>query len=270
MSNYDFSYDPVTALSEDQAKGKIAEIFSDIRKTMNIPLITSIWRGLAGMNNSLEEVWTLTKPIYLTGTPELALTKMINSVYLPIPNKFNHKEFSQKDITHIRNIIKVYNKSNGMNLMALSAFISSEYKPSINLINTNIKKNILEPEFPKLLNKEEISIETWNIVKNVNSIGSPKGINSHVATLWRHLAYWPNFLLLVYTKLKSIEEKGEILKASRDMLNYIKVDGINLKRQKSKYNISEETFSTIQNYVKDSNQVIRMVVIGNILDKWIK
>ena len=54
------------------------------------------------------------------------------------------------------------------------------------------------------------------------------------------------------------------------MLNYIKVDGINLKRQKSKYNISEETFSTIQNYVKDSNQVIRMVVIGNILDKWIK
>ena len=98
MSNYDFSYDPVTALSEGQAKGKTAEIFSDIRKTMNIPLITSIWRGLAGMNNSLEEVWTLTKPIYLTGTPELAITKMINSVYLPNITSFNHKEFSQKDI----------------------------------------------------------------------------------------------------------------------------------------------------------------------------
>ena len=270
MSNYDFSYNPVTALSEDQAKGKTAEIFSDIRKTMNIPLITSIWRGLAGMNNSLEEVWTLTKPIYLSGTPELALTKMINSVYLPIPNSFNYKKFNQKDIKNIKGIIKVYNKSNGMNLMALSAFISSEYKPSINIINANIQKNIVEPEFPRLLNKEEISTETWNIVKNINSIGSPKGINSHVATLWRHLSHWPNFLLLVYTELKSIEENNEILKASENMLNYIKADGINLKRQKTKYNISEEAFSTIQNYVNNTNQVIRMVVLGNIIDKWIK
>ena len=54
------------------------------------------------------------------------------------------------------------------------------------------------------------------------------------------------------------------------MLNYIKVDGINLKRQKTKYNISEETFSTIHNYVKDTNQVIRMVVLGNMIDKWIE
>ncbi len=270
MSNYDFSYDPVTAISEEQAKGKTAEIFLDIRKTMNIPLITSIWRGLASMENSLEEVWSLTKPIYLSGIPELALTKMINSVYLPIPNKFNHKEFNQKDIKHIRDIIKVYNKSNGMNLMALSAFISSEYKPSINLINTNIQKNIFEPEFPKLLNKEEISKETWDIVKNINSIGSPKGINSHVATLWRHLAYWPNFLLLVYKKCIPLENSGKILKASEDILNYIKEDGINLKRQKAKYNISEETFSTIQSYVNNTNQVIRMVVLGNIIDKWIK
>ena len=32
LSNYDFSYDPVTAISEDQATGKTAEIFLDIKK----------------------------------------------------------------------------------------------------------------------------------------------------------------------------------------------------------------------------------------------
>ena len=80
LSNSDFSYNPVTAISEEEATGKTAEIFLDIRKTMNISLITSIWRGLASMNNSLEEVWTLTKPIYLSGTPELALNNMINTV----------------------------------------------------------------------------------------------------------------------------------------------------------------------------------------------
>jgi len=271
LSNYDFSYDPVKAISEDKAKGKTAEIFSDIRKTMNIPLITSIWRGLADMNNSLEDVWVLTKPIYLSGIPELALKKMINSVRLPLPNKFNHTEFNQKDIKNIREIIKVYNKSNGMNLMALSAFISSEYKPSINIINANIKKNILTPKFPRLLDKEEISIETWDIVKNINSIGSPKGINSHVATLWRHLAHWPNFLSLVYKNFNKLDQLGQIAEASNNMLIYVKKDGINLKRQKTKYtNISEETLSTIRDYVHTNNQVIRMVVLGNMMDIWIK
>ena len=67
MPNADFSYDPVTAISENEAKGKTAEIFEDIRNTMNIPLITSIWRGLASMDNSLEDIWLLTKPIYLSG-----------------------------------------------------------------------------------------------------------------------------------------------------------------------------------------------------------
>ena len=70
LHNSDFSYDPVTAINEEEAKGKTAEIFLDIRNTMNIPLITSIWRGLASMDNSLEDIWTLTKPIYLSGTPE--------------------------------------------------------------------------------------------------------------------------------------------------------------------------------------------------------
>ena len=270
LSSYDFSYDPVTAISEDKAKGKTAEIFLDIKKTMDIPLVTSIWRGLAGMNNSLEDIWTLTKPIYLSGTPELALIKMVNSINFPIPNKFNHKDFSPKNIKNIREIIKVYNKSNGMNLMALSAFISSEYKPKGNIFNANIQKKLLLSKFPRLLEKEEINLETWNIVKNINSIGSPNGINSHVATLWRHLAHWPNFLSIVYKNFKTLDQKGQISEVSTNILEYIKKDGINLKRQKTKYNnISEETISTIRDYVHTKNQVIRMVVLGNMMDIWI-
>ena len=103
-----------------------------------------------------------------------------------------------------------------------------------------------------------------------NSIGSPKGINSHVATLWRHLAHWPNFLSLVYKKFKPLDENNKISEASQNILNYIKEDGINMKRQKTKYNISEESLLTIRGYVYNTNQVIRMVVLGNMLDKWIK
>ena len=269
LSNYDFSYDPVTAISEDQATGKTAEIFLDIKKTMQIPLITSIWRGLAGMNNSLEDVWILTKPIYLSGTPELALNHMLNSISFPIPTKFNSEIFNAEDLKHIKDIIKVYTKSNGMNLMALSAFIKSEYKPRV--VISNITPKIVEASFPRLLNKEEISNKNWEIVNKVNSLGGIKNKDNHVATLWRHLSYWPNFLDKAYKNIKIFESNGDLMKTQNDVLNYLENNGINLKRQKDKYtNINISTLNTIKNYVCTTNQVIRMVVLGHIMLKWLE
>ena len=269
LSNYDFSYDPVTAISEDQATGKTAEIFLDIKKTMQIPLITSIWRGLAGMNNSLEDVWILTKPIYLSGTPELALNHMLNSISFPIPTKFNSEIFNAEDLKHIKDIIKVYTKSNGMNLMALSAFIKSEYKPRV--VISNITPKIVEASFPRLLNKEEISNKNWEIVKKVNSLGGIKNKDNHVATLWRHLSYWPKFLDKAYENIKIFESNGDLMKTQNDVLNYLENNGINLKRQKDKYtNINISTLNTIKNYVCTTNQVIRMVVLGHIMLKWLE
>ncbi len=269
LSNYDFSYDPVTAINEDQATGKTAEIFLDIKKTMQIPLITSIWRGLAGMNNSLEDIWILTKPIYLSGTPELALNHMLNSISCPIPTKFNNEIFNAEDLKHIKDIIKVYTKSNGMNLMALSAFIKSEYKPRI--VISNITPKIIQSSFPRLLKKEEISNKNWEIVKKVNSLGAIKNKDNHVATLWRHLAYWPNYLDIVYEKIKIFDANGDLTETQNDVLNYVKNNGINLKRQKDKYtNIDSFALDTIKNYVHTTNQVIRMVVLGNIMIKWLE
>ena len=269
LSHYDFSYDPVTTISEDQATGKTAEIFLDIKKTMQIPLITSIWRGLAGMNNSLEDIWILTKPIYLSGTPELALNHMLSSISFPIPTKFNSEIFNEEDLKHIKDIIKVYTKSNGMNLMALSAFIKSEYKPRV--VISNITPKIVEASFPRLLNKEEISNKNWEIVKKVNSLGGIKNKDNHVATLWRHLSYWPNFLDKAYENIKIFESNGDLIKTQNDVLNYLKNNGINLKRQKDKYtNINISTLNTIKNYVCTTNQVIRMVVLGHIMLKWLE
>ena len=57
----DFAYDPVTAIDESSAVGDTAALFADIRRTMGIPLVTSIWRGLAGMEDSLALTWTAAK-----------------------------------------------------------------------------------------------------------------------------------------------------------------------------------------------------------------
>ena len=75
----DFSYDPVTAVDEATATGATAEIFADIRETMGIPILTSIWRGLADMDDSLSTVWSAAKPIYLSGHPVKALATSSNN-----------------------------------------------------------------------------------------------------------------------------------------------------------------------------------------------
>ena len=80
----DFSYDPVTAIDEAQAVGETA-LFGEIRQTMRIPLTTSIWRGLAGMDDSLRLAWVAAKPIYESGEPERALTRSVAAVGLPRP-----------------------------------------------------------------------------------------------------------------------------------------------------------------------------------------
>ena len=46
-----------------------------------------------------------------------------------------------------------------------------------------------------------------SLIQKINSYGASNGINSHVATLWRHLGYWPNFLNIINVKFKPLNER---------------------------------------------------------------
>jgi hypothetical protein len=81
----DFGYDPVTAIDEAKATGENVALFAEVRQTMRTPLVTSIWRGLAGMDDGLRLVWVAAKPSYESGEPERALTRGAAAVSLPRP-----------------------------------------------------------------------------------------------------------------------------------------------------------------------------------------
>jgi AhpD family alkylhydroperoxidase len=53
----------VPPVSEHEAKGKVAEIFADIKKTKNIPFVPNFWRVLATNPDHLELVWTKLKSL---------------------------------------------------------------------------------------------------------------------------------------------------------------------------------------------------------------
>jgi hypothetical protein len=267
----DFSYDPVTALDESSATGETARIFADIRETMGIPLITSIWRGLAGMGDSLETVWQAAKPIYLSGRTEPALERVIEQCGLPTaetpaPARLARAGISRAQLESIRTVIDAYNRSNGLNLVALAALTA----PASGKKQQGRWRTIPAwGSFPALLAREAIDPQTWDLIRQVNAFGT-SGIDAHVATLWRHLGHWPGFLSLVLSEFAPAHADGSIAQAARRMITLAQQEGLRLAAwRNTDVVLTDQAHRTLTGYVTSPAQVARMVTIGYALAHWL-
>lgn len=90
---------PVTAIAESDATGEIAEIFADIRETMEIPLITSIWRILVDIEGGLRASWDAAKLLYKTGQPQAALLRIREEAVLPMPKPITVSQLTSVGVT---------------------------------------------------------------------------------------------------------------------------------------------------------------------------
>ncbi len=267
----DFSYDPVTAVDEATATGATAEIFADIRETMGIPLVTSIWRGLAGMGDSLHTVWNTAKPIYLSGLAERALGRVVEQTGLPMPQPLAPTQLacagiSDADLESIRTIIDAYNRSNGMNMVALAALIAP---PTETREDACTRSNPAWGEFPALMAREALDENTWDLIRHINAFGAPS-IDAHVATLWRHLGHWPNLLSLIYCAFAPGHADGSITAAANRMVVLTRQEGLRMAPWRNDdFVISEQARKTITSYVTTPTQVVRMVTLGHALARWL-
>jgi hypothetical protein len=219
----DFAYDPVTAIDESAAVGETALVFAEIRRTMGIPLVTSIWRGLAGMDDSLRPAWDAAKPIYESGEPERALARSIAAANLPSPKPLAPTALScigmtEGDVRTVRAVIAAYNRSNGLNLMALAALIAPTATGSgAVLAAASTASPAPRLPLPPLLPSEVIAADIWDIIRRVNAFGAA-GIDAGIATLWRHLAHWPGLLALIHCAFAPLQSRGLIDEATPDWL----------------------------------------------------
>lgn len=266
------SYDPVTAVDEASATGETAAIFADIRETMGIPLITSIWRGLADMEDSLPLAWAIAKPLYLTGQPEAALARVVKGTDLPQPEPLTTSQLASigmdgPALAKARAVINAYNRSNGMNLVALLAMTATT-RSSPELTATEPTYPAW-PAFPALQLREEIAPEVWNVVTEVNGLGS-RSPDAFVATLWRHLAHWPGLLALTHSAFEPLQSSGEIKAAATRMVDLAMQEGTRMADLHiGMAGLSEQARTTITNYVVKPGAVARMVTVGHSLASWL-
>lgn len=265
---------PVTAIAEADATGDIADIFADIRQTMELPLITSVWRILVDIEDGLPTAWNATKPLYQTGQPQAALFKLRKQVSLPHPKPFTCSQLScvgisPNDLPSIRAVLGAYNRSNGLNLMALTALVVN---PNVTPANKPVPPSPSPwPQLPPLLAQADIQTETWTLLEDIARITQRPDAGDQkptIATIWRHLAHWPGLLALVCTGLSALEQNGQLQEAMQQVHDRAQTEGARMAHLRPETpGIPEDAYNFITTY---ANGVHRIVTIGHIIENWLE
>jgi len=270
-----YVHDPVSAISESKASGETSAIFSDIRRCMQIPLLTSIWRTLAGIEGGLSAVWTAARPLVESGRPAAALQQLRDPAKLPVPEPLVRGQLACAGVTEgqldlIRSLIGAYNRSNGINLITLTALVID---PSGNATADHPHPEPADPppwpELPSLPGKKDLSPQMWALLENLNRFGSVPD-QPGLATIWRHLAHWPGFLSVVHASLAPLERSGAIRRSIEQLLEIAAAEGRRVARLRSRAtSIPEPAHEIIASYVLNPGLVVRMVAIGHGLAHWL-
>ncbi len=268
-----YGLDPVSAISEAEATGEIAMIFADIRETMQLPLLTSIWRTLVAIPGGLPAAWAAAKPLFETGQPAAVLLQFREQALLPIPEALVPGQLAcagvlAQDLPAIRSVIDAYNRSNGLNLMALTGLISA---PSGAPPRRPIPPPLPSwPELPPLLAETDMTVDTWTLIQHINRFGAKTAV-SGLATLWRHLAQWPGLLALVHAGFAPLEQDGTIKGSVLHTLQFVQSAGTGIAQLRQQpASMPAAAHEMIESYVLDPGKVARMVAIGHGLARWLQ
>ena len=194
-------------IKEEDAKGNIALIYSDLRKSLNIEVVNTIWRYLATIDGGLEWVWESSKTLYMSGKLEKVQPQIIENIQIQgLPQIPNHilksLNITKEEKLEILNIINKYNIGNSKNLIGLSSFLKAYDKNIFLKDNTLIESKISQNDISNLISIETLaSINSLSkmLINTNNYIPFPPG-------LYVELAKWPSFLSLIWGMFSGLEE----------------------------------------------------------------
>jgi len=205
----------VPSVHEEDAAGEIAEIFADIRKVLGTSVVNLIWRNLATMPGALPWTWSTVRPLYLGDAP-LHAEAVRRTVVLPDLPGFSEDTLLAAGILPpdqiiIRQVLDSYQHTNALALVVLSALLAHfEPKPAESVQAADAAPKPSGTKIPELPPADALDPEVAQLVAELNGFGEdtqPKLI----ASMYRHLAYWPAYLALVRTLLAPPHADGRLL-----------------------------------------------------------
>ena len=210
--------DPIPAVLESEATGDIKDIFDDIKNVTGVDVVNLVWRRLAKTKNALPYLWGVLRPLYESGFINYQALEFQNQLVFPKLPRFKDEILFALGIDNlakitINNILASYNRTNTVNLIALqAALITLEGVKDVALDQAHKKTTndclLPMPRLPAISDLNPIII---SLVEELNLLGEEDG--TIIASMYRHLAYWPNYLALVKIALEPIASSGELKRA---------------------------------------------------------
>ena len=199
------SGDPVATVSEAEASGEIAALYRDIRATLGVPVVNLIWRHLAAFPGGLDWAWQSLRPLYARGwvaAEARALREGLNIPVLPglTLAGFRALGLGERDIAQIMTLLRSYERSNAMNMIALGALLARLDGVSGSLLPASPplpgETGAVAGTMPDLLSLDDMAPPVRDLVVALNAVG---GRDDILASMYRHLANWPPYLALIQT-----------------------------------------------------------------------
>lgn len=209
------STDPVPAITEADAAGDIAAIYADIRTTLGVPVVNLIWRHLAVFPDGLPWAWESLQPLYASGAIAAEAAALRAGLEVPVLPGVSRPALaaaaiSNDALTRITMILRSYERSNALNIIALGALLArlEGISPTVGEPAPPLQnEDPIEGELPELLTFDAMTPPVRSLVEDLNRIG---GYEEILASMYRHLAHWPAYLALVHVLIASFAAEGRL------------------------------------------------------------
>ena len=225
----------VASVLELAATGDIAEIYADIRKTLGTSVVNLIWRHLATMPGALPWTWSTVRPLYIGPAPAHA-EAVRRTLVLPAGPRFSVDALGAAGIgrpalVEIRTILDSYHHTNALALVVLSALLE-HYDPSLTdaVQPSHAVPASAQAELPTLPPMAALPPQVRRLIEELNQFGEDTD-PFLIASMYRHLAYWPPYLAVVRTLLAPLQEDGSLSALTRSARALGRVHGHALSRQ---------------------------------------
>jgi hypothetical protein len=204
----------IPSVLESAATGEIAEIYADIRATLGTSVVNLIWRNLATLPGALPWAWSTLRPLYV-GPADVHADALRQTLPLPsLPrlsvDALNVAGINRTALAEIRNILDSYHHTNALALVVLSALLE-HYEPSVtdSVQPSQTAPAVAPTELPPLPPMASLPSEVQRLIGELNEFGEDTD-PFLIASMYRHLAYWPPYLAIVRTMLAPLQADGSL------------------------------------------------------------
>lgn len=225
----------VPSVSEAAATGEIAEIYSDIRNTLGTSVVNLIWRNLATMPGALQWTWSAVRPLYVgpAAWHAEAVRRTLDLPKVPLlsVDALIATGIGQTELKDIRTILDSYHHTNALALVVLSALLEHyDRGPAVAVQPSETISPSAHTELPPLPPMASLSSEVQRLIGELNEFGANTA-PVLIASMYRHLAYWPPYLAVVRTLLAPAQADGSLNALTRSALALGRAHGQILSRE---------------------------------------